>query len=88
MTAVLGLGALGHMITEAQTRILPITEGQALSSGEVQMPLSPMVGVIGTAPREGAIPNGTLGPQGGNAHSANEYAVVDQIEPRCQGGHA
>jgi len=66
MTAAPGVGALGHLITEAQTRIVPISEGQALFSEQVQIPLSPMVGVIGTAPREGAIPNGTPGPHGGN----------------------
>ncbi len=66
MVAVPGLGALGHLITEAETRIVPLTEGQALFSEQVQIPLSPMVGVIGTAPREGAIPNGTPGPHGGN----------------------
>ena len=66
MTAAPGLGALGHMITEAQTRIVPITEERVLFSEQVQIPLDPMIGVIGTAPREGAIPNGTPGPHGGN----------------------
>jgi len=66
MTAVPGLGALGHLITEAETKIIPITGGEALFSEQVQIPLAPMIGVIGTAPREGSILNGTPGPHGGN----------------------
>jgi amidase len=66
MTAVPGLGALGHLITEAQTKIIPIRRGQALFSEQLQIPLAPMIGVIGTAPRAGSILNGTPGPHGGN----------------------
>jgi len=66
MIAVPGVGALGHMITEAETRVIPISKGRAIFSERVEIPLNPMVGVIGTAPREGAIPNDTPGPHGGN----------------------
>jgi amidase len=66
MAAVPGLGALGHLITEAKTRIVPVREGHAVFSEQIQIPLNPMVGVIGTAPRGSAIPNGTPGPHGGN----------------------
>jgi amidase len=66
MVTVPGLGALGHLITEPQTKVVPLREGQALFSERVQIPLDPMVGVIGTAPQEGEIPNGAPGPHGGN----------------------
>jgi len=61
-----GLGALGHLITEPQVKIIPLMEGQALFSEQVQIPMAPMIGVIGTAPREGSILNDTPGPHGGN----------------------
>jgi amidase len=66
MTAVPGLGALGHLITEAQTKIIPIRGREALFGEEIRIPLDPMIGVIGTAPREGWVLNGTPGPHGGN----------------------
>jgi len=66
MTAVPGLGALGHRITEAETRIVPIVGRHAIFSQSIKLPLAPMVGVIGTAPARGAILNGTPGPHGGN----------------------
>ena len=61
-----GLGALGHLITEPQVKIIPLREGEALFSEQVQIPLAPMIGVIGTAPREGSISNDTPGLHGGN----------------------
>jgi len=66
MVAVPDLGALGHLISEPQTRVVPLREGQALFSERVQIPLDPMVGVIGTAPQDGEILNGAPGPHGGN----------------------
>lgn len=66
MVTVPGLGALGHLITDPQTKVVPLREGQALFSERVQIPLGPMVGVIGTAPKEGEILNGAPGPHGGN----------------------
>jgi amidase len=61
-----GLGALGHLITEPRVKIIPLKAGQALFSEQVHIPLAPMIGVIGTAPRGGSIANGTPGPHGGN----------------------
>jgi amidase len=61
-----GLGALGHLITEPQVKIVPLVEGQAIFSERVRIPLAPMIGVIGTAPRAGSIANDTPGPHGGN----------------------
>jgi amidase len=66
MTAVPGLGALGDRISESETRIVPIVGSDAVFSERLKLPSAPMVGVIGTAPRQGAILNGTPGPHGGN----------------------
>lgn len=66
MVAVPGLGALGNQIGEVQTKIVPLRGGLAVFSEQIQIPLRPMIGVIGTAPREGAVLNGTPGPHGGN----------------------
>jgi amidase len=66
MVAVPGLGALGHLITESQTKLVPIENGYALFSEHIQIPVDPMIGVIGTAPADAAVPCGTPGPHGGN----------------------
>lgn len=67
MTALPGEGAVGHLLTAEQTRIIPITDGKARFSDELELDLSPMIGVIGTAPADGvSIPTGTPGAHGGN----------------------
>jgi len=66
MVAVPGMGALGSVITHPQTKIVPIVDGYAIFNEKVRIPVSPMIGVIGTAPGTGDIPNGTPGPHGGN----------------------
>jgi amidase len=66
MVAVPELGALGHLITEPQTKVVHIQNGYALFSEHVQIPIDPMIGVIGTAPHGDAVPCGTPGPHGGN----------------------
>ncbi|MEW6546802.1 MAG: acetamidase/formamidase family protein [Bacillota bacterium] len=65
MVAVPGLGALGHLISEPETKVIPIREGKALFNETVAFPVKPMIGVIGTAP-EKEVPCGTPGPHGGN----------------------
>ena len=66
MVAVPEMGALGSVITHPQTKIIPIVDGYAIFNEKLRIPVSPMIGVIGTAPRTGDIPNGTPGPHGGN----------------------
>jgi amidase len=66
MVAVPGVGALGAQIVDPQTKIVPLQGRLAVFSEEVQVPIRPMVGTIGTAPKQGAILNGTPGPHGGN----------------------
>ena len=67
MTALPGDGALGGLLTQERTKIIPISGGKALFSEQLALDLSPMIGVIGTAPAGGAeIPTGTPGLHGGN----------------------
>jgi amidase len=61
-----GLGIMGHRIEKFETKIIPIVEGKAVFNDRIQLPLNPMIGVIGVAPKEGAISNGTPGAHGGN----------------------
>ena len=60
------LGVLGHKITEADTKIIPISDGFAHFSPTIQLPLTPMVGVLGVSPKEDAIHCAIPGDHGSN----------------------
>ncbi len=66
MTAVPGMGAAGHRISESKTVLVPIVNGLAHLPGETILEIKPMIGVIGTSPSGEAVPTGTPGPHGGN----------------------
>ena len=66
MVVIPGEGALGDIITEAETKILCVEEGQAVFNDKVRLSMRPMIGVIGVAPRGEPVPNGTPGAHGGN----------------------
>ncbi|EDL64917.1 acetamidase/formamidase family protein [Bacillus sp. SG-1] len=61
-----GLGVMGHRIEESQVKMILIEGNEAIFSEEIRVPLNPMIGVIGVAPEEGAVSNGTPGAHGGN----------------------
>lgn len=68
MTTIPGSGMIPG-ITEASTRVMENDNGVLSIStvkGDLNLPLKPMIGVIGLAPAEGSIPNGTPGKHGGN----------------------
>ena len=48
-----GLGVLGDRITEPDTKVIPIRDGSAHFSDTIRLPLTPMVGVCGVAPKPG-----------------------------------
>lgn len=48
-----GLGVLGNQITEPNTKIIPVHDGFAHFSEDIRLPLTPMIGVMGVAPRSG-----------------------------------
>jgi amidase len=66
MVTIPGEGALGDMITQMETAILKVDEDGILFKDKLRIPKKPMIGVIGVAPAEGSVPNGTPGPHGGN----------------------
>lgn len=59
-------GTLGHMVTGNHVKIVHIEDGCAVFSDEIRIPIKPMIGVIGVAPKEGFINCGTPGEHGGN----------------------
>lgn len=50
MPTNVGLGPLGDLITEPNTKIIPIENGLAHFSHHIKLPLTPMIGVLGVAP--------------------------------------
>ena len=66
MATVPGEGALGDIITETETRIFRMEGDQAIFNDKVRLPVKPMIGVIGVAPKGPPVPNGTPDAHGGN----------------------
>ncbi len=66
MLAVPGLGVLGRRVAQAESRLLDIEGGHVVFNENVSLPVKPMIGVIGVAPRDGAVNCGIPGDHGGN----------------------
>jgi amidase len=66
MVTLPGEGALGDVIKDMETSILKIENNEIVFKNKVRVPLRPMIGVIGVAPADSSVPNGTPGPHGGN----------------------
>lgn len=60
------LGVMGFELQENVIKMIPIEDGKAILTDKLQVPLNPMIGVIGTAPAKEAISCGTPGDHGGN----------------------
>ena len=60
-----GMGVLGDELTEYATKILPIRDG-SVQFNDLQLPLAPMIGVIGVASESESYPTGTAHRHGGN----------------------
>lgn len=60
------LGVMGHRMETMESKIIPIQDGKALFSDRLQLPLNPMIGVIGVAPTGEPVSCGTPGAHGGN----------------------
>ena len=58
-------GVLGVDITENQIKKVPVKDGKAIFN-QFELPLNPMIGVIGVAPENESVPCGTPGRHGGN----------------------
>lgn len=61
-----GEGVMGGVLTDEATKILPVENGMVRFNDRLSFPLSPMIGVIGTAPAGDPIDTGTPGAHGGN----------------------
>jgi len=61
-----GMGALGHILEGSAIKIMTIDGDEAIFSDKIRIPLNKMIGVIGTAPKEGEIPCGVPDYHGGN----------------------
>jgi len=61
-----GMGALGHKLEGSAIKIMAIEGDEAVFSDKIRLPLNKMIGVIGVAPKEGAIPCGAPDYHGGN----------------------
>lgn len=60
------LGVMGHRISQFEVKMIPVQEGKAVFNDKVQIPLNPMIGVIGVAPSGDPVSCGTPGSHGGN----------------------
>ena len=58
-------GVLGPDITENQIKKVPVRDGKAIFN-QFELPLNPMIGVIGVAPEGAPVPCGVPGSHGGN----------------------
>lgn len=59
------LGVMGHRISQMEAKIIPIRDGKAIFN-EIEIPMNPMIGVIGVAPEGEGVNCGTPGSHGGN----------------------
>ena len=66
VTATPMQGVIGDMITKSETRVLPKQGNNLCFSDHLQIPIQPMIGVIGVAPKGKSIPNGVPDQHGGN----------------------
>ncbi|MCL6454942.1 MAG: acetamidase/formamidase family protein [Alicyclobacillus sp.] len=65
MTTGPNLGVMGPSLERNVVRMVPVRDGKAVFA-DFELPINPMIGVIGTAPAEEDISCGTPGPHGGN----------------------
>jgi amidase len=60
------LGVMGHRMEKMESKLIPIKDGKAIFNEQLQLPLNPMIGVIGVAPEGEPVSCGTPGAHGGN----------------------
>lgn len=66
MVALPQNGVLGEYVKEGQIKRIEVKGGIAYFNSAIQLPCTPMIGVIGVAPESGAVPCGEPGSHGGN----------------------
>ncbi|MDR1588224.1 MAG: acetamidase/formamidase family protein [Treponema sp.] len=65
ITCQAGYGVIGKYFEKTTHRVTPIKDGKILFDGKLEIPLAPMIGVLGTTPVE-KIRSEYIGPHGGN----------------------
>lgn len=48
-----GEGVIGHLVKEPKTKIYDISDNKVKINSQIELPINPMIGVIGVAPKEG-----------------------------------
>ena len=66
MVTMPGLGVLGSLISEDETKVVPISGGFAHFSDVLKLPVVPMIGVLGVSPQAGDVPCTIPGDHGSN----------------------
>ena len=66
MTTIPEMGLLSEFLTGPETKVVEIKNNKAIFNDKIQLPLNPMIGVIGVAPPVESIDCGTPGSHGGN----------------------
>ncbi len=66
MTTIPENGLLAKFLTGPETKLIKIKDNRAIFNDKIKLPLNPMIGVIGVAPKDKDIPCGTPGAHGGN----------------------
>ncbi len=66
MLAAPGLGIFGDEIKKEVTKVIPIKDKRAIFNKNLKVDINPMIGVIGTAPKDEPVPTGTPESHGGN----------------------
>ncbi len=74
---------MGEELHENTVKIVSIHNEHVLFSNELQIPINPMIGVIGTAPKEASISCGTPHDHGGNM-DCKEIKRRDNIIITCK----
>lgn len=63
------LGVIGDELGENVIRMIPVRDGKVIFSDQLELPINPMIGVIGTAPAGEPVACGTPDAHGGNMDS-------------------
>lgn len=66
MTTLPGAGAFGPTIKEEKTKFIEVKNGKAIFNDKIEIPIEPMIGVIGTAPETDRVSTGVPGDHGAN----------------------
>ena len=74
MAVIPGAGLLGDSIKKSQIKVMPIKDGCAEFNKNLNLPVTPTIGVIGVAPSGNPVPCGSPGPHGGNMDNGKTRA--------------